>query len=396
MATIIDYAAEQTASFTELPYNETDALVLASLAYQRMPDIVPTYASTLARLETVRDRIRAFKPWTSLAALKAIFRPPFEGPTLLEIGKALKVRDFNASTGYRGTADPRLTFRLFSAAVSNPRFNTIKMGAYSEYTSLKEQTQFAAVTALRPDGVLMPLFRGTDDSFVGWKEDFNMSFQYPVPAQEYAAAYVRRIAELWRGPIIPAGHSKGGNLAVYAALNAPAAIQSRIRRVYSLDGPGFPESVVTSQDYTNIIDRIVKIVPDSSIVGMILETPERCVVVASDERGLMQHLPFSWQVEHGNLVQLPDISPGSQYFNRALNEWLAKLTYDQRQHTIDALFTLLMSTGAERFPDMLGALPRTLPHMLGSFAGLSDQDRRHVLELLNLLWRASRTRTHSR
>ena len=150
--------------------------------------------------------------------------------------------------------------------------------------------------------------------------------------------------------------------------------------------------MVTSFEYSQIIDRIVKIVPDSSIVGMILETPEQCVVVKSNERGIMQHLPFSWQIENGDLVRLPQISPGSQYFNRALNEWLVQLTHEQRQHTIDALFTLLVSTGAERFPDMLARLPRNLPHMLGSFAGLSDLDRRNILYILTLLWKASRTR----
>ena len=392
MATIIDYAAEQRADYTELPYNETDALVLATLAYQRMPDIVPSYDTTLERLGTIGARIRSLRPWRSLAGLNAVFRPPFEGPTLLEIGRALDIGDFNASTGYKGTSDPELTYQLFSAVVNNPRFNTIRMGAYSEVTSVEKQTQFAAMTALRPDGVLMPLFRGTDDSFVGWKEDFNMSFQYPVPSQEFAADYLRGIARIWHGPIIPAGHSKGGNLAVYCALNAPQAIQNRITKVYSLDGPGFPEHVVTSADYAKIIDRIVKIVPDSSIIGMILQTPERCVVVASTERGIMQHMPYSWQIEHGSVVRLPEISPGSQYFNRALNEWLTSLTTEQRRHTIDALFTLLVSTGVSRFPDMLSSLPRNLPHMLGSFAGLTNLDRHNVRVMVNILWRASRGR----
>ena len=392
MANIIDYAAEHTETFTELAYNDVDALVLASLAYQRMPGIVPTYRSTLQRLGTLTARIRSLKPWKTLAGFKGIFHPPFEGPTLREVCGVLHPKDFKPSTGYKGTADPKYTYRLFRAVENNPRYDTIRMGAYSEHTSVEEQTQFAAVTALRPDGVLAVLFRGTDDSFVGWKEDFNMSFQYPVPAQEYAADYLNNIARLWRGPIVLAGHSKGGNLAVYAAMNAPQSIQPRIIKVYSLDGPGFPESVVGSPEYERIMGRIIKIVPDSSIVGMLLQTPEPCVVVTSDERGLMQHLPYSWQIEHGDLVRLPEISPGSQYFNRALNEWLATLTYEQRQRTIDALFTLLMSTGAERIPDMFAALPKTLPHMLGSFAGLSDMDRRNVFEALNLLWRASRTR----
>ena len=393
MTNIIDYATQQTADYHARPYNEVDALVFASLIYESMPEIVPTYETTINRLSTLRGRMRSLRPWASWQGFKGLFHAPFEGPTILEVGEALDASDFSHSTGYKGTADPHLTADLFAAVVRNPRFNTIRVSAYSEYTNVAKQTQFAAVSALRPDGVLMVLFRGTDDSFVGWKEDFNMSFQYPVPAQVYAAQYLRSVAEMWSGkPLMLAGHSKGGNLAVYAALNATASLLPRIQRIYSLDGPGFPESVVTSFEYSQIMDRIVKIVPDSSIVGMILETPEPCVVVDSDERGLMQHLPFSWQVADGALVRLPEISPGSQYFNRALNEWLVQLTYEQRQHTIDALFTLLVSTGAERVPDMIAQLPKNLPHMLGSFVGLSDLDKRNVMSILGLLWRASRTR----
>ena len=177
MANIIDYAREQRQTHTALPYNDVDALVLASLAYQRMPSIVPTYQATLEILETVIGRIRALKPWRSFAGLTGVFRTPFEGPTLLDVCGALHPRDFKPSTGYKGTADPKYTYRLFKAAEGNPRYNTIRVGAHSEYITVEEHTQIAAVTALRPGGALIVLFRGTDHSFAGCTQDFNMSFK---------------------------------------------------------------------------------------------------------------------------------------------------------------------------------------------------------------------------
>ena len=173
-------------------------------------------------------------------------------------------------------------------------------------------------------------FRGTDDSLIGWKEDFNMAFQYPVPAQRAASAYLDTVARLWDGPIVLVGHSKGGNLAIYAAMNADAKVQNRIRHIYSLDGPGFPSEIVTSPAYRRIQPKVTKIVPSSSIVGMIFETPEPCRVVSSDSDGIMQHSAFTWLVDGDQFVTEPDLSSSSQLFNEELNHWVGALTPEQR------------------------------------------------------------------
>ena len=396
MTNIIDYATQETADFAERPYNEVDALVLASLCYEHMPANVPTYSDVIEHLSTPMQRLRSLTPFNSLdprraiSHIRSIFRAPFNGPTLTDIGKELGVSDFNSSTGDVSTSDPELTLKLFVAAVSNPRFNTIRVSAYHEYTSIEEQTQFAAMTMLRPDGVLVVLFRGTDDTFVGWKEDFNMSYQYPVPSQESAAEYLRQIAQVWKRPLVLAGHSKGGNLAVYAAMHSPEAVRARIISIYNFDGPGFPEPVFASAEYQDIAGRVVKFVPGFSIVGMILDAPDRCIVVDSDENGFMQHVAFSWRIKDGKLARRDKISAGSQYFSQALEGWLAQMTKEELEHTIDALFALIMSTGTECFGDMVASLPRKLPQMLGSFVGLSDTDRRHIMEGVTILWQALR------
>ena len=252
--------------------------------------------------------------------------------------------------------------------------------------------QFAAVTMLLPGGTLAVAFRGTDDSFVGWKEDFNMAFRYPVPAQHAACEYVCAVARLWRGPMVLLGHSKGGNLAVYAAMNAEDGVKDRIERIYSLDGPGFPEAVVNSFEYASVSDRIVKIVPDSSVVGMVLETPERCIVVKSDVEGIMQHFVFSWQMHGGEFDKVEDVASSSVTFNKALNKWLANLSKEQRERAVDALFAVLEASGAGSISAMMAAGPKVIPEMLGTYVGLSGEDRRNLNQALAIMLQAALAR----
>ena len=273
-----------------------------------------------------------------------------------------------------GLVDPQVTHDFYHAVASNPRFSDIEMGAFLEQFDGEEQTQFAAVTYLLPSGALVVAYRGTDDSLVGWKEDFNMAFQYPVPAQATAADYLARVAALWKDvPIVLTGHSKGGNLAVYAAMNASDEVKDRVERIYSLD-------------------RIVKIVPDSSVVGMVLETPERCMVVKSDVEGIMQHFAFSWQMHGGEFDKVEDVANSSVTFNKALNGWLSNLSKEQRERAVDALFAVLEASGAGSISAMMAAGPKVIPEMLGTYVGLSVEDRRNLNQALGIMLQAALAR----
>lgn len=322
-------------------------------------------------------------------------KPPFGGVTIAraddELNHDKPVADHDVENV--GLVDPQVTHDFYHAVASNPRFSDIEMGAFLEQFDGEEQTQFAAVTYLLPSGALVVAYRGTDDSLVGWKEDFNMAFQYPVPAQATAADYLARVAALWKDvPIVLTGHSKGGNLAVYAAMNASDEVKDRVERIYSLDGPGFPESVVNSFEYASVSDRIVKIVPDSSVVGMVLETPERCMVVKSDVEGIMQHFVFSWQMHGGEFDKVEDVASSSVTFNKALNKWLANLSKEQRERAVDALFAVLEASGAGSISAMMAAGPKVIPEMLGTYVGLSGEDRRNLNQALAIMLQAALAR----
>lgn len=394
MGNITDYARTETRGFATLPFGAADALALAILIYDDVPDDVPRLDDQVRRYGSLAARVRSFSFRRPIMSLRNIAHAPCDGVTIdaadRELHHDMINRDHDVNS--IGLVDPQLTHDFYRACAANPRFADIVMTAYRDKFDASAQTQFAALTYRLPDGTLVISYRGTDDSLVGWKEDFNMSFQYPVPAQVSAAEYLTQVAALWDGRIILTGHSKGGNLAVYAAMNAADDVRDRVTRIYSLDGPGFPPDVVHGYEYGTVKDRIVKIVPDSSIIGMILETPERCTVVKSDVEGVMQHFAFSWQMCGGEFVQVEDLAHSSKLFNESLNRWMAGLSQEQREHAVDALFAVLEASGANNIGDMMTAGAKAIPEMLGAYVGLSPEDRRNITQAMMILLQAALAR----
>ena len=390
MSNIIDYVHDETRPFSELAFNEVDALVLAQLAYESIPALVPRLHDEIGAYGTFNARLHNFNfdlrdPLTSL---KALVHAPFSPVTLEKMNEVLHgdVDDVCQHPLHMvGIADAAVTHEFVRATAANPRFKNLRVGAFAEQFDRHEQTQFATVTFLLPDDTLVLSFRGTDDSLVGWKEDFNMAFQYPVPSQQMATEYVEAVARLWPGRIILTGHSKGGNSAVYAAMNVSEKVRGRIEAVYSLDGPGFPERVVNSPEYKGNVGKVTKIVPDSSIIGMVLETPEPCEVVKADCEGIMQHFAFAWQVEGDEFARVEDMAASSHEFNASFNQWMTSLTKEQREHAVDAFFQVLYASGATTFSGLIASMPLSLPSMIGAIVGLTSDERKHILEAMGML-----------
>ena len=146
---------------------------------------------------------------------------------------------------------------------------------------------------------------------------------------------------------------------------------------------------MTSPAYRTIQPKVTKIVPSSSIVGMIFETPEPCRVVSSDSDGIMQHSAFTWLLDGDQFITEPDLSSSSQLFNEELNHWIATLTPEQRERAVDALFTVLHANGATSFSEVMSNFPASIPAMLGAYVGLTPADRRHLVEALAILFKTS-------
>lgn len=262
--------------------------------------------------------------------------------------------------------------KLLRALADSPRFARLGLCCRTDRFVPKEETQFAALAFLLGDGSAFLAFRGTDGTLTGWKEDFNLSFQDVVPAQLEAAGYVQGFAEGFPGPLRLGGHSKGGNLAVAGAALSAMKIRDRIRSVWSFDGPGATPYLLSRPGYQELLTRIHSFVPRSSVVGLLLAHEEPYTVVESNQEGLFQHNPYSWQVLGPDFVRLEEVDAGSRLIDRTLKNWLAGLTNAQRETVVDTLYELLSNRNATTVKDALE--PKNLAGALRSALDVNPKD----------------------
>ena len=267
------------------------------------------------------------------------------------------------------------------AAAATRRFGDCILCEYADEIDEDEEKQFAAAVFLTPDGAINVTYRGTDDSLVGWKEDFNLAFATPVPAQIRALDYLNRIARVYEGPIRVMGHSKGGNLAVYAAAFASPEVQARITDVYNNDGPGQDADTIGSAGYRAIFDRVHTFIPKSSIVGMLLEHTNVYEIIESDAVSVLQHDPKKWQVMPFGFVQAAGMTPGNLYMSDTIRLWLKNLSSDERRLVANSFFTVLEAAGTRTLSGIYNNPARTLPAMLAQLHGMDKEKLRMLREI---------------
>lgn len=337
--------------FEMVPPNSVDMLIFSALAYLDWDGIVPREA------------------YGSVGLPEAA-------------GKLLEKED--AAERCRVKKD----LELLSLAATQPRFAQCRVAFYRNIFIREAETQFAAVTFLLPDGSAVLAFRGTDYTLTGWKEDFNMSFQDTVPAQLAALEYARAFAETNRQALYFSGHSKGGNLAVYAAAKC-GELQERIRGVYNHDGPGFREAMMTDPGYLSIVPKIRTYVPQSSVFGMMLEHEEPFLVVKSRQVGLLQHDLYNWEVMGGDFVRLQETTDSSRLLDSTLKLWMEGLSVEERNNVVDTVFDLLASGGIDDPREL--AKPKKIRALFQSFSANEDARKLLTGELASLIQAARRS-----
>lgn len=270
-----------------------------------------------------------------------------------------------------------------------PRFQELRLRDYVYHVDPAAEKQFSAMTIVLPDETRFIAFRGTDDNIVAWKEDFNMGSLDAVPAQTDAASYLMRAAWRFDGKMRVGGHSKGGNLAVYAAAFCPAALQERIAAVYNNDGPGFDAEVIALPGYQRICARVQTFVPQSSIVGMLLEHEEAYTIIHSTGDGFGQHNLYTWEVLRDRFVTLETVTNGSRFLDRTLKQWLAGLEPEQRERTIDTVYHMLCETNAETLHELKeNRFSRALA-LLRSAKGLDEDTRKLLVHAAGVFFRSA-------
>lgn len=349
-ATFLTYVREWMDTFLDRPLCAIDSLVFSWLAYAHLGE----------------DQVNACLP---------------EGIALHEM---LRSEEFDNMFG--STWDPEGSRDLLFAVCASPRFRDARLTLFRFKTARSAEEQFAAMTFILPDGSSYVAFRGTDSTIVGWKEDFNMTFLNPVPAQEEARAYLEYVASVTAGPLYVGGHSKGGNLAVYAVATCNKSCRERVVRVFSHDGPGFHREFCASDAYRNILPIMVKTVPKSSMIGAVLSEGPDChpIIVESGGFSLFQHNPFLWEVdvESATFVEADGFTASSRYFDSTLDAWMDKYSLAERARFVDALFDVIRVTGAKRFSDIMADRKTNVPLMLEAVEGLDPDLQQFIRDVL--------------
>lgn len=269
-------------------------------------------------------------------------------------------------------------FRLWMAAAGCPRFSEVKLAGWSSRFDAEEVRQFAAAFFLAGDTGIVA-FRGTDATLVGWHEDLNLSFETPVPAQEDALAFLTEAAKM-APRLYVCGHSKGGNLAMYAAARASADVRNRVLGVYNFDGPGLDDATLTCEGMADLNSRTYTFVPEASIIGKLLGYQEKYTVIRSESESIMQHNPFYWHVLGPGFETAEETSLGSQFTDRTLRTFLGGCSKEKRQTLVGALFKVLTASGAMYIKDVAGGIARNADKVAVAIREIPPENRAEILE----------------
>lgn len=341
--------------FDALAFNEVDNLILAELSYATLSGIVK-------------------EPATDLFAVS-------ESITIKEAAKLLKASGIMEKCCKLEQNAGEL---LMAMAKSN-RFGKSLLSNYVEKHDFENQEQFSALHIKLPNGVLFVSFSGTDDTLLGWKEDFNMAYLMPVPSQTEATKYLEKTLKHTRGPVILGGHSKGGNLAIYSGATCSERNRKRIVKIYNNDGPGFLTSMVDNEGYIAIKDRITTIVPETSIIGMLLEHDDDYIVVQSQAKGILQHDGFNWQVHCDKFVRLDELSKDSVLIDNTVRNWIMSLEKEQRSVFVDSVYEVLTKSGIQNLSDFENHNINSIRAMIKEMIGLDSQSSKMVMRLIRML-----------
>ena len=329
------------------PLNEVDALIFSELSYIQFENIVPTVGEKgNITLE------EAAKKYVPKEGKESIFYARYE--------------------------------KLLSAMAECPRYADLLLSNYVSIMDEEERQQFSAIHIQINPFLTFIAFRGTDETLVGWREDFDMSYKMPVPAQISAVDYVNQTTKGLFQKYYIGGHSKGGNLAIYSAVFCETGIQNNIKAVYSFDGPGFHKRITDNEAYVKIKERIHSFVPEASVVGMLMEHEEEYKVVKSYEFTFLQHEGLSWCVDGTKFETAESLDEFSNNISVTLKSWLAKAEYEDRKVMVNALFDILEIGGIHSVLDYKDINVHNTTAMVKAAAALPKEQRDIVSHLIKM------------
>ncbi|MCL2827350.1 MAG: DUF2974 domain-containing protein [Oscillospiraceae bacterium] len=316
--TYLDWRGDIT--FAERGFNSVDNLILCELVYIDFMDIVPDISTPGSRSTTIRDAYKKIR------------------------SRSEKV------TATKGNRFSDVYTSLLEKLAASDRFGGARLSRLVDIYDEIRQMQFAAMCIELDDNTTYIAFRGTDQTIIGWREDFSTSFQL-IPAQVEAVRYLEKAMlpdEMYR----IGGHSKGGNLAVYAAMMCRDELNPQMIAIYNNDGPGLSKEILVEEKYSQIKNKIQRIVPQFCVIGMLFENDSEKQIVKSDTYGILQHDSMSWVVNRDRFVTVDDLHPDSKTLNTIISEWLEDMDVAERKAFTNHFFHALGASGAKSIFDV--------------------------------------------
>ena len=351
MGNIMDYISWRgDLSFEQSQFNEVDNLILACFSYVNLDGISAVTKQKGIGLKKLTKEFMKLHTMKELEADKSFIRlAPF---MMMEMAKSV-------------------------------RFGKCVVRNYVNDIVTEAEQQFAAMEIVLEDGTSYVSFRGTDDTIIGWKEDFNLSTGV-VPAQKRAIEYLQKISEHTDGMLRVGGHSKGGNLAIYGSVMCKSA-HEKILEIYSNDGPGFSREFQELPETKEMMPKIIRIIPEYSIIGTLLEHEKEPVIVASSSKGLLQHDGFSWEVQGPALVRRDSLNKTALRFIEILHKWIDGMDTEQKRLLIEDLFATLQASGYENLSEVQSGGLKSLAAMVKRVEKFAPESRGMMQELLTAI-----------
>ena len=248
--------------------------------------------------------------------------------------------------GFQKRDDMRLLKGIYDAE----RYIGVKLVDFTHEPA--DGAVFTAMTLELASGRRLIVFRGTDNSLAGWKEDFELAYSPEIASHRCAEEYARRMA---RGcsefEII--GHSKGGHLALFAASGLDEDMLPALKAAVSFDGPGFSADILERRSFAAVHDRICMIMPRSSVVGMLFSQPVERLFVESRSVSVLQHYPYLWKIKSGSLVVSHSQTASSRIFGKTVQGLLKELNTAERERLIESVYEIICTTKAETLNDIV-------------------------------------------
>ncbi len=351
MANIIDYINWRgDLDFEASPFNEVDSLIFTELSYMVFGELEEEIENQ--RIEAIA---KIYLECNGQEKIGALLTGPFS--------------------------------ELLDAMARSRRFSHLVVRSFVDIIDDEIEMQFSAMTIELNENIAYIAFRGTDDTLIGWKEDFKMSFLDAVPAQAEAVSYLERVMTNYAyDQVYIGGHSKGGNLAVYAAVHSSEAVKNKIMKIYNNDGPGFKQRLIESDNYLEVASKIVTLIPQSSVVGMLLEHKGKYEVIKSGQRGLFQHDGFSWEVMGAGFVHLVDVDDESRMIDMTLKNTLNAMTLEQREQFTNVFFEVLSANNNRTLAEIQKDGIKSLISMRKSYNNLDKVTKKAIFDMMSVMF----------